>query len=266
MRLNVFLKNIANKEKGKRHSPEMVRAIVGWIYAILARSSQEYSNSIHDDGILVPDHVKKVAKPFNFSRIYDTSKGPMLNVSSPDPKFIYHFEQGLKKKNSPIPELVLPYGNVYRFEALRKAEVPEIKYLPEQDSFMVKCYALTPIIIRGESGTYRSLDTSTGEEINSSLTTNLVDKYAALRGTRPANQKLSVIFKDFKIYSLTMTDKKGNVVHMPGHVGDITLVGDFDLILTALENGLGASPAMGYGFLAEHKPYAPSRMMWSDEY
>ena len=60
-----------------------------------------------------------------------------------------------------------------------------------------------------------------------------------------------------------MKDKHGHMVSMPGHVGEITLRGDFDLILTALDNGLGASTGMGYGYLAEQKRYPTSNMEWT---
>ena len=94
MRLQVLLSALTNLPRTKKHHPDTVKAIAAWIYAILARSSKGYSDSMHDHGLRVPNCAKKVTKPFCFSRIYETPRSLAINITSPDPKVPLSFSAG----------------------------------------------------------------------------------------------------------------------------------------------------------------------------
>ena len=79
--------------------------------------------------------------------------------------------------------------------SVRKGLTPEINYLPEGDTYTTRCYTVTPVIIRLKQAR-PLIENSDRDSIDASLTKNLCDKYAALRGTQPVNPKFSVEFRN----------------------------------------------------------------------
>lgn|GEM_PF-2349170 len=257
MRLQLFLEKQTKFDLSYRGYGENARAIAAWLYHLVALSDEEYSKKTHNVGLSVRGTIK-VVKPFCFSGIGETKKGCVLNVSSPDHKYIFNLKEGIKKgregKNTPL--LYTPADkNFYVLAGYQKEELPEPKYFRESENYSIKCHTLSPVVVRsnGEEESYLSTKTDTPEAITSSLLTNLSDKFAALHGTSLVDPYLLVKFGDHRILEYTMTDSKGRPNTIIGHIGDVTLTGNIDLIMVALENGLGAKNALGAGYLTAYK-------------
>ncbi|MEM2941612.1 MAG: CRISPR-associated endoribonuclease Cas6 [Thermoproteota archaeon] len=209
--------------------------MASWIYAVLDKVSPEYAAMLHDKGYPVPDRPAKFVKPFVFSMLYPTRKGYALKVSSLDGRFNYIFTQGLN--NPPDLKGMKVTGINYR--------PPLVPERTKSGDFRAICFTLSPVIIRTHDG-YMPLDIE-NKIVNDSLRISIRDRFHAVMG-RPVDDDY------IKVYTRDTTNVKVNVKshNFYGTVGRIILYGSGDMLVSALNLGLGAKNALGFGLLEKH--------------
>ena len=236
------------------------------IYKILANSSPEYADFLHDKGYIGPDG--KPRKLFTFSRLSFTPKcrpkGKMLSVapnssaalfiSSPMLQdFVQHFVIGLFS-NQKIEITAAETRAVFFIEQVETIAEPEF-------TSPSRFIALSPIVLTTQIDTptglqtyyYRPLD----EQLANAVRESLIRKHETVYGAAPQDTNLTFeVDREYierrggpdKVSKLiTIREGFADATKVKCFIAPFTLSGSTELMHTAWECGLGDKCSMGFG-------------------
>ena len=245
--------------------------LTGVVYAFLERANPEYARFLHDDGYPLPGECgAKRFKLFCFSPLLCARRrieegalrlGPGTAewlIASPLEEFLVEFAGGLMAMDElHVGREVLPIAGAETLPAPAfgspldppfgaKARFAEARFAEARFKCLSPIVAATASAGRDTPDYLRPWDARLGEH----LRRNLVNKYAALHGKFPADERLCVTFDDEYLKTHRGTKLicyKGTEV--VGSFAPLTLCGSTALIETAYDCGLGEKNAAGFGMI-----------------
>ncbi|MCD6116539.1 CRISPR-associated endoribonuclease Cas6 [bacterium] len=232
------------------------------LYRILSRSSNTYSEFLHQKGYLGPDG--RLRKLFTFSKLFfnkrisknrfgykcDSGCEIWLFVSSPMlHDFVQHFVTGLFEDQ--VIRIDKTLLNVYQVESVAGPEFfDEMKFI-----------CLSPVVIKSVILTstgkkiyyYRPLDDGLSEAVRLSA----INKYRTVNNQYPENENLEFIVDKNYIKKrggqehvaklVTVKERTREETKIKGFEVPFTLRGSIELIKNIYECGIGDQCSMGFG-------------------
>jgi len=240
-------------------------ALSSWIYGVLAKSDEEFTNFLHSEGYRL--ETGKSFKLFSFSRLNfpkNTWKAipksdrmevfarkAFLNVAFHLPETAQHFILGLFKEQNAI------IGDKISKTEMKVGTVEVVK-LPEINDGCIKLQTLSPLVITKTSDKkkYEDYISPLQDDYERLFVKNIIDKYSvACLFAGDENKKFTAKDVTFKC----LTEKPGSVLQrikaytpeetqVRGYMFDFKLEAPKEIIEVGLNAGFGAMSSLGFGF------------------
>ncbi len=247
--------------------------LTGLIYRIVAKSSTDYSQFLHDEGYKVGES-KNGFKLFAYSMLMDSKakvKGNNIvfsgkpltwNITSPVCDFIQHLVTGVFAEGQEIRIGPAPLSAIFRIEQVETLPCPQFT-----ETMRFTC--LSPITVSQSPGLNRlnslnSSNRSSGsaahylrpweEGFSDSIKNNLLKKYFLIHGKNLDNANLSITLD-----SDYMNKRAGKIIknirfketNIIGFLAPFEVTGSPEFIRIGYEAGFGEKGSMGFGMVKE---------------